>query len=316
MFPLCIEVSNLQGRIYDEIYSPGSLAQPESVRTAQAKALVEEAKKLMQIEDEMQIKHNQEFTRVFGPGLIELMWRAERVSSLSTLTLIYRSIPPGKASSSVFCNECIESARDALKEHEKCINLLADEELRSSSYELYINWVLLQTPFTPFIVVFCHMIETSDSTDIYYLENVVKSLQSASSTSHYTVCQKQLSIFKALYDVAMKYFDVKKRTPSNNAHQSDSTVIGGLPGERNDGLGVSDTRQNGVAVEMERAHVTGSLSSEYLDQSFGVLGGSTGNSLAQPSSVLGEFSMEMDPPGAELATWFYTNQMMSMLDDA
>ncbi|KAM0549200.1 hypothetical protein ACHAPJ_009509 [Fusarium lateritium] len=157
------------------------------------------------------------------------------------------------------------------------------------------------------------MIETSDPTDIYYLENVVKSLQSASSTSHYTVCQKQLSLFKALYDVAVKYFDVKKRAPSNNADQSESRVIGGLSGERNE---VSDTRPTGATVEMERAHATGSMSSEYFDQPFGDLGGSTGNSLVQPSSVLSEFGMEMDPPGAELAAWFYTNQMMSMLDDA
>ncbi|KAF4967224.1 hypothetical protein FSARC_5203 [Fusarium sarcochroum] len=316
MCPLWIASSSLQGRIYDEIYSPGSLSQPESVRTSRAKALAEESKTLMQVQSEMQRKHVEQPPPEFSPSLVELMWRAERVCGLSTLTLIYRSISPGKDSSSVFCDECIDSARDALREHEKCISLLADDELQSTHYDLYVNWVLLQMPFTPFIVVFCHMIETSDPTDIYYLENVVKSLQSTSSTSHHTVCQKQLSLFKALYDVAVKYFDVKKRAPSSNAGGSDSRVRGGLSDERNDGLRISDTRPNGVTVEMERAHATGSMGTEYFDQPYGDLVGSRGDGLAQPGSVLSEFSMEMDPPVAELATWFYTSQMMSMLDDA
>lgn len=51
-----IATSDLQGRVYDEIYSPGSLAQPEDVRTSRAYALAEEAKRLLQAQDEIQVR--------------------------------------------------------------------------------------------------------------------------------------------------------------------------------------------------------------------------------------------------------------------
>lgn len=58
LFPAWIETSDLQGRIYDEIYSPGSLAQPEAVRTSKARALANEAKRLLQAQDEIQVRGN------------------------------------------------------------------------------------------------------------------------------------------------------------------------------------------------------------------------------------------------------------------
>lgn len=58
LFPTWIQISDLQGRLYDEIYSPGSLAQPEAVRTAKARALADEAKRLLQVQDEIQVRGN------------------------------------------------------------------------------------------------------------------------------------------------------------------------------------------------------------------------------------------------------------------
>jgi hypothetical protein len=54
-FPIWIGMSTLQGRVYDEIYSPASLAQPASVRTARARALADETKRLMAVEDDLQV---------------------------------------------------------------------------------------------------------------------------------------------------------------------------------------------------------------------------------------------------------------------
>ncbi|KAM6535521.1 hypothetical protein FALCPG4_005077 [Fusarium falciforme] len=93
-FPVWIGMSTLQGRVYDEIYSPASLAQPASVRTARARALADETKRLMAVEDDLQIKCEDQVSRKLGNVLSQLCFRSERVTSLSMLTLIYRSIPP------------------------------------------------------------------------------------------------------------------------------------------------------------------------------------------------------------------------------
>ncbi|KAK7408266.1 hypothetical protein QQX98_009579 [Neonectria punicea] len=288
IFPIWIGMSALQGRIFDEIYSPTSLAEPESVRTPKAQAIAAEAKRLIQASDDLQRAHNETRSQTLGAGLNELLWRADRVTSLSMLTLIYRGIPPDKSASSVFCNDCITTARDALIEHEKCLAILSDRELQSDYFEFYVTWALLQSPFIPFIVVFCHIIETSDSSDLDYLKRLVEVLQSASSNStSYVICQRHLRIFKALYDVAVKYFEVK-------AKKAPEAMLG----------------------------PTGMDMSGYLDPTlsqvptFGMRAVQTNQQNQNQNQMLGDYNVGMDPPEAELATWFYTNhQMMRMLGD-
>lgn len=75
-----------------------------------------------------------------GAGLSELLWRADRVTALSMLTLIYRSMPPEDASKSIFCIECLAAAKEALIEHEKCVSILTDKEFQPDLLELYVNW--------------------------------------------------------------------------------------------------------------------------------------------------------------------------------
>lgn len=43
-----IDLSSIQGRVYDEIYSPGALMQPPDIRTSRAQALAAELKSAMQ----------------------------------------------------------------------------------------------------------------------------------------------------------------------------------------------------------------------------------------------------------------------------
>lgn len=88
----------------------------------------------------MQRKHVEAECHPIEHSFNLLMWRAERVTGLSMLTLIYRSIPPDKSGGSVFSKECIDTARDALREHEKCLTFLVERELHSSYFEVYMSW--------------------------------------------------------------------------------------------------------------------------------------------------------------------------------
>ncbi|KAF5005920.1 hypothetical protein FDECE_7678 [Fusarium decemcellulare] len=320
MFPIWIGMSAIQGRIYEEIYSPISLAQPESVRTTRARTLADELRRLIEAEDDLKIRYSQETTRVLGTALSQLIWRAERVTALSMLTLIYRSIPPEKPGGSVFCDDCIATAREAVMEHEKCVNFLTDEKFLSSYFELYINWAFLQSPFIPFIVLFCHMIEASDPADLRCLGNLVETLQSVSSNAHYSICQKQLSIFKALYDVAVKYFDVKAAAERGSMLSSQDLAFNPYANTPNtDAGGVASSRSHGMSnvpmtIPVPSLSSSGQGTVDPLSQI--PIFEPRNNQFAQQASLTGDFGMEMDPPTAELANWFYTNhQMMRILED-
>jgi hypothetical protein len=76
--------------------------------------------------------------KALGDPLHELFLRADKISKLSTVTLMYRSIPPSPGSTSKFCDECIAVATESLEEHRKCLDLLIDMDF--SILELYIQW--------------------------------------------------------------------------------------------------------------------------------------------------------------------------------
>ena len=62
---------------------------------------------------------------------------------------------------------------------------------------------LLFTPFIPFIVIFCHVIETQDEVDLARLQAFVTSIQSASSISG--PAAKLHRLFQVLCRIAMGY---------------------------------------------------------------------------------------------------------------
>ncbi|KAI8405694.1 hypothetical protein FOFC_15182 [Fusarium oxysporum] len=77
----------------------------------------------------------------YGPPIshtARLVKRADRISHLAIITLIYRSIQPSSNTGSAFCNECLSSAKQCLEEHKEAFSLLQDAE--PSTVELYVQW--------------------------------------------------------------------------------------------------------------------------------------------------------------------------------
>jgi hypothetical protein len=154
------------------------------------------------------------------------------------------------------------------------------------------------------------MIETSDSSDIHHLGNLVATLLAASDVSHHHACHKQLSFFKALYDVAIKYLDVK-----NNAAAQDNSFHG-----YDDIVGCTAHSHSCGP----NAISPGTISSSSVTGG-GITGGSAVTTMEmelpafQPDQeAMGSFggNMNMNHAGDELARWYYTNhQLMRMLGD-
>lgn len=158
--PSWVSLASIQGRIYDEIYSPGALMQTSDVRTSRARILAADLNTVMQQAEEIHVGFPPERTslttspvtnnpqdnyrasksHILGQGYHEIARRADRVVGLCLLTLIYRSIPSENPATSAFFRECVETAREALNEHEKCVSVIDKGQGKTVMLEAYINW--------------------------------------------------------------------------------------------------------------------------------------------------------------------------------
>lgn len=65
----------------------------------------------------------------------------------------------------------------------------------------------MYAPFIPFIVIFCHVIETSSGADLRLLDQFVQSLQASCQIS--AAIDKLHQLSKVLYNVALLYVEAK-----------------------------------------------------------------------------------------------------------
>ncbi|RGP62588.1 hypothetical protein FSPOR_9167 [Fusarium sporotrichioides] len=204
---------DLQARVYDDLYSPRALMQPDDTRASQARDLAEDLKKLYHGRNASEDRFIEVSRLGVGDTLTDLFQRADKIAYLSMLCLVYRAIKPEPTNYSAFCDECFEVAKEALDEHRICLSILQDAE--SGMIEHYVHWAFMAVPLIPFIVLFCHAIETCDPAHLESLAAVVE-------TAHITtelpdVYRKQLHLFKLMYDVACKYVGSRKSNTSIHA---------------------------------------------------------------------------------------------------
>jgi hypothetical protein len=112
---------------------------------------------------------------------------------------------------------------------------------------------LLFAPFIPFIVIFCHVIETQDEADLNRLQAFVTSIQSASSVSE--PAAKIQRLFEVLCRIAEGYVKFRCSTSTADAFQDCSKIDGYL-----DALGFSSAsgaipgRQDPFFVQHDRSN--------------------------------------------------------------
>ncbi|KAF7594035.1 hypothetical protein BBP40_010313 [Aspergillus hancockii] len=195
----------IQGRVYEMLYSPAALRKPENERASCARQLAAE----MQLNvTELFEKVSPKFARL--TPLDEIYLRSDEVCRLSVLTLIYRAIPVPPNSPSTFIGECIETARAALELHQNCMTKMEEDNTGSEVMCSYLHWTILYSPFVPFIVLFCHVIESSSHSDLERLEEFVKSLQPNCSLSE--AIAKMHRLCQVLSNVARLYVEAKSST--------------------------------------------------------------------------------------------------------
>lgn len=161
---------------------------------------------------------------------------------------------------------------------------------------------MTQSLFVPYIILFCHTIEISEATDLAHMKSLVEALECTSNVGAQRTCDKQRRLFKALYDVAATYVEVKSRADGGQAGISWSMAAeqpyACEPFTNTTSTGV------GLGTFMGDPGTTTSTS--------GVSPGHT----ALSHIALEDMDMEIDLAGAQLWDWFNKNQLiMKMLED-
>lgn len=186
---------------------------------------------------------------------------------------------------------------------------------------------MIQSPFIPFIIIFCHIIETSKAADLERMRSLVETLESTSDVHAHNICERQIRLFKALYEVADKYIDVKSRADGGGQGEMSWSIAqqhaDALGGPTSSGLGIGTSH----AGEMARVSgtttttdvPTGHMSSHAEPDGGDAMGPVDGlvSPAALQNTAFGDVDMEMDLSGAQLWDWFNKNQsMMRILEDA
>lgn len=138
---LWIAHADVQGRIYEMLYSPSSLGRPVAARIEAARGLAAELKAIAEqarVVRAGEIRGGGGWAEVRKAAVNEMVMKSDQVSFLSSLTLVYRALPPGGAGEGgTFTAECIETARMAMQTHEECMRLMGSNLWVAASY---IHW--------------------------------------------------------------------------------------------------------------------------------------------------------------------------------
>ncbi|KAF5552562.1 ATPase [Fusarium phyllophilum] len=186
---------DLQGRIYDILYSPGSMLQPDIQRETNARRLAAEMEQLFQTKSVAEEQLFESIGASIGESQSEVFRRTDKVAYYSMRCLVFRAVKPASLTSSAFCDECLEAAKNGLEQHRVCLSMLKNVE--AIIFEFYMHWGLMAVPLVPFMVLFCHAIETCDPTHLEPLAAVVETIDMIPADLP-NVYRKQLHLFKLI----------------------------------------------------------------------------------------------------------------------
>ncbi|KAK3364500.1 hypothetical protein B0T25DRAFT_67577 [Lasiosphaeria hispida] len=208
--------AEFMGKAYENLYSPAALARQPEQRVESARQLIGMLQAVAGERNDLnqQIRMARGPTRGFpeisvegvNPYSIDMCAMSDHVIYHSAMTLIHRAIPSPPGSRGTFNAECIDAARSAFESHHDCMRL-AGNNLNAMAG--YMHWTVLYVPFVPVIVLFCNIIETSDTSDLSRLEAFTNSLQAVSEISKAT--DKFWRVCQVLCNVARIYMEAKTR---------------------------------------------------------------------------------------------------------
>ncbi|KAF2157289.1 hypothetical protein K461DRAFT_14042 [Myriangium duriaei CBS 260.36] len=163
-----IKYGVVQGRVYDELYSPKAANRPPSEKKVAVEYLGRQILDI--VENEMKTL---EVSQSWFPEALGGMLAASDAMAYTTLTTIYRA-QTNTATGTEISSECFAYAKMALEAHVRFTTEFVPEN--DWAKESYVTWVLLYMSFTPYIIHFTWTISTLDVQDLNLLEQSVTML--------------------------------------------------------------------------------------------------------------------------------------------
>ncbi|KAK4040384.1 hypothetical protein C8A01DRAFT_46280 [Parachaetomium inaequale] len=221
-----ISYADFLGRAYEQLYSPAALARPQEQRAESARLLAQTMLNLAK-EQEPVMRHTREKMRgttfdAHSPFPMDMAILGDELMHWSALTLVYRAIPSPPGSPSTFNPECIHAARQAFACHQEYMAMAGDSVAVKAGC---IRWNIIYVPFTPVIILFCHIVETSDEADLRRLADFVDSLQPVCAAAE--AVAKLHRICQVLHNVASLCIRAKAQRQQDPQHRDqDMAMVG------------------------------------------------------------------------------------------
>ncbi|KAI1928138.1 hypothetical protein LOZ66_005313 [Ophidiomyces ophidiicola] len=208
-----LDLSRIVGRVYEHLFSAQALCDSAASRLKKARALEEEIKNWRSefTRCDLGLAHHSFFFQWMGPSA--------DLSYYLLLTLVYRVLPPTQPpeTPSGLSIGCVEAARNAMQLHQQV--MLAFNEKDTYILKGYVDWTLLQCPFVPFLVIFCHIVASGDLDDLRLLGDVATNLQSAGKVSE--GAERLYRLCMVFYQVAKVYVNAKLLEAENGNELQD-----------------------------------------------------------------------------------------------
>ncbi|PHH73144.1 hypothetical protein CDD82_5630 [Ophiocordyceps australis] len=205
-----IRISQLQNRIYKELYSPAALESSQEELENRARRIAADCQAADLEAAKVRESVDDYFKAVNSSEAVGMFLKGDEVQFQVTLTLVYRVIPAPQGSITRFCQECLQAARKAMRLHGECINA---RNVCSYVQSIYVHWHLFFSPFAPFFVIFCYVIETLSVEDLKLLQDFVASLDVARASS--LSIQKLQRLCQVMCEVAGLYIEARSQEQEN-----------------------------------------------------------------------------------------------------
>jgi hypothetical protein len=170
-FLTLIDIAAAHGLIYEHLYSPRSMRQSSKQRS---QWVLELAARLDSIHDKSASIVD---ATVYRRQYMIYLLRSNAVVIGCLRTLIYRAASSSDEHAGFNLDaRCLLAARSTLHSHQDVTEHIRDKH--DGSANDYANWTILNCPFTPFIVLCCHVIVSFDMGDLKLMEAFTISLES------------------------------------------------------------------------------------------------------------------------------------------
>ncbi|KAI2895203.1 transcriptional regulator family: Fungal Specific TF [Aspergillus niger] len=136
--------------------------------------------------------------------------------------------------------ECLSAARTSLRAFQLIQNNLADVPGIEGSYPSFLTWTVFLYPLSPFFVLFCNVVRTTDSGDYLLLQEVTQGLSQYTGNTH---VMNMLDLLMALQKLCEPLFQTalsqnEQAPPVSATHPTvDSLPYQVLPPDTVDGVG-------------------------------------------------------------------------------